>query len=305
MLPLPAIPTQAAIVFALSVLLFATAYLSARAGRVAVALAFVLMAGAGIRIYDSSDRHLHEWDERFHAVVAKHLIEHPLTPTLYDDPVLPFEYRDWMSNHIWLHKPPLALWLMAASLSLFGMSEFSLRLPSVILSALAIALTFAIGRRLFDTRVGLLAAGFHAVNGMLVALSGGSASADHVDTLLIVLFELGVFIAVLDTEADRVSTRVALGLILGLSVLTKWYPALLMLPVWAYLSLLNTPPPRFAPLRVDRHFRGDSDGPSVGVVHRARVSARGIVGVALRPHAFNRGIGGACQWTVVLHCRNA
>ena len=114
---------------------------------------------------------LHQWDERFHALVAKNLISDPLKPTLYRSPAVSYDYRDWTSNHVWLHKPPVALWLMAGSMRVFGINEIAMRLRSLLLSTGAVLLTFLIGRVLFDDRVALLAAGFHVVNGFLVALS--------------------------------------------------------------------------------------------------------------------------------------
>src|ERR1041385_4766087 len=57
------------------------------------------------------DPFLNPWDERFHALVAKNLMNHPLMPTLYDDTILNMDYYDnWAHYHIWLHKPPLFLW---------------------------------------------------------------------------------------------------------------------------------------------------------------------------------------------------
>jgi hypothetical protein len=85
-----------------------------------------------VRAYAAGDLALHPWDERYHAVVAKHLIETPLVPTLYAEPVLPYDYRDWTGNHVWLHKPPLSLWSQALSMWLFGVAEIPMRLPSVL-----------------------------------------------------------------------------------------------------------------------------------------------------------------------------
>ncbi len=50
---------------------------------------------------------LHDWDERYHALVAKNMIEQPFKPMLYKNPVLPYDYKDWdlksylacISNH--------------------------------------------------------------------------------------------------------------------------------------------------------------------------------------------------------------
>ena len=67
-------------------------YISYRLGRQERWFAASLVVGATallLRGYGAFDFALHPWDERFHALVAKHLIEQPLVPTLYNDPVLP------------------------------------------------------------------------------------------------------------------------------------------------------------------------------------------------------------------------
>ena len=146
---------------------------------------------------------LHPWDERYNALVAKHLAAHPLLPTLYDRPLLPYDYRNWRANHVWLHKPPLALWLMAASLRLFGAAGWAVRLPSILLSTFAILLTYDLGRRLFDSGTGLVAAGLQAVHGYLIALAAGRVPVDHVDSVLIAVVELGVWLAVVAVDRRR------------------------------------------------------------------------------------------------------
>ncbi len=81
-----------------------------------VAVLLLMVCGLMLRVYTSSDFFLHFWDERYHALVAKNLIKHPLIPTLYDDPILPYNYKNWTESHIWVHKQPLPLWTMAASM---------------------------------------------------------------------------------------------------------------------------------------------------------------------------------------------
>jgi|GEM_PF-2475173 len=47
-------------------------------------LAAIVILAAALRIWlCSTDSYLHEWDERYHALVAKNLLLHPLKPTLY------------------------------------------------------------------------------------------------------------------------------------------------------------------------------------------------------------------------------
>ena len=201
-------------------------------------LSLIVLAALVIRMDASWQYSLHEWDERFHALVAKNLIADPLKPTLYRSPAVAYDYRDWTSNHVWLHKPPVALWLMAGSMRVFGVNEIAMRLPSMLLATGAVLLTFLIGRVLFDDRVALLAAGFHAVNGFLVALSSGRRVADHVDTTLIFFVELGIWLALKSRSDPRTRDLLLTGVALGLAGLSKSAPALLILPV-AFVAFLQ------------------------------------------------------------------
>ena len=210
--------------------------------RVTARLALVVLAALVLRVDAARQESIHAWDERFHAVVAKNLISHPLTPTLYDRPLSADPRAHWTEAHVWLHKPPLALWMMAASMSAFGVNALAMRLPSVLFSTLGVVLTFAIGRRLFSDltrrsgcakadRVGLVAAGFQAVNGLLVNLASGRRVADHVDTVLITTVELAVYLSI--AAGTRLPPWRALlaGIALGAAVLAKSFPALAAVPV--------------------------------------------------------------------------
>ena len=194
-------------------------------------LSLIILAALIIRVDASWQYSLNPWDERFHALVAKNLIADPLKPTLYRSPAVAYDYRDWTSNHVWLHKPPVALWLMAGSMRIFGINEIAMRLPSLLLSTGAVLLTFLIGRLLFTDRVALLATGFHAVNGFLVALSSGRRVADHVDTALIFFVSLGIWTALKSRENPRTRDLWLTGVALGFAGLSKSAPALLILPV--------------------------------------------------------------------------
>ena len=196
-----------------------------------VRLALIVLAALLIRVDPAWQISLHLWDESVHALVAKHLVSHPLTPTLYDHPVLPMPLDDWTEAEIWLHKPPLALWLMAGSLATWGTHALALRVPSLLLSTLGVLVTYAIGRRVFDVRIGLLAASFQAVNGLLVALSSGRRVADHVDTA-VACVQLGILAIVAGTD-DRRAARGAwlAGIAMGLGVLAKSLPALIVAAV--------------------------------------------------------------------------
>ena len=208
-------------------LLVAAAVWRAAAARIGL----VLLAAFLIRTDAGWTRSLNAWDERFHALVAKNLLTDPFKPTLYRNPTVEYDYNDWTANHVWLHKPPGALWLMAGSMAVFGVNEIAMRLPGVLLSCAAVWLTFLIGRLLFTTGIALLAAGFQAVNGFLVALAAGRRVADHVDTALIAFVELGIWAALRHARDRRVKMLLLSGVALGAGLLTKSLPALLIVPV--------------------------------------------------------------------------
>ncbi|MBC7810841.1 MAG: glycosyltransferase family 39 protein [Burkholderiales bacterium] len=60
--------------------------------------------------------------------------------------------------------PPGYYWLLSIWRTLTGDSEFALRSLSVFVSVLSVALTFALGKRLYNSAAGLLAAAFVTVN---------------------------------------------------------------------------------------------------------------------------------------------
>jgi 4-amino-4-deoxy-L-arabinose transferase len=78
------------------------------------ALIILFIGTIGIYLFSALlDPFLNLWDERFHALVAKNLLSHPLRPTLYDDPVVNMAYNHWDNAIIWLHgysaqsRPPI------------------------------------------------------------------------------------------------------------------------------------------------------------------------------------------------------
>ena len=60
--------------------------------------------------------------------------------------------------------PPLYFLLLHFMVKLAGQSEFALRFPSLVFSVLTVSLLYAVGKRLFNQQVGLLAALFGAIS---------------------------------------------------------------------------------------------------------------------------------------------
>lgn len=223
------------IVFCAAGYFFAWRY--GRKGDFTAAVVLITLCGLALRLYTASDFFLHEWDERYHALVARNLMQHPLLPTLYDNPVLPYDYRDWTANHIWVHKQPLPLWTMAASLWLFGVNEMALRLPSVVLSTLGIWLAYLIGSYFGNKKAGLLTAFFFSINGLIIELTAGRVATDHIDIYFLFFIELAIVFSILFAQRKRTVFNLLAGISLGAAVLSKWLPAFIVLPVWLLIVI--------------------------------------------------------------------
>src|SRR5436309_183463 len=75
-----------------------------------ILLTLILLGSFLLKLHHLDHQALKGLDESFHAVVAKNLLKHPLTPTFIDRPFLPSRLGDWQVEHIWLHKPIWPLW---------------------------------------------------------------------------------------------------------------------------------------------------------------------------------------------------
>lgn len=218
-------------------LIFRLSFLSFKANKPSKSLFFLIFGGTLLRLWASSDAFLHEWDERYHALVAKNLAENPLVPLLYKMPLLPYDFHNWSNNHVWLHKQPLSLWLMSLSINLFGNTEGAVRLPSLLLSVGCIYLTYSIAKFFTDEKTALLAAFFQSVNGLVIELAAGRQSTDHVDTAFLFFIELSIWFTILYVKNKNTISVLAIGALTGLAILTKSFPALIVLPIFFVLTI--------------------------------------------------------------------
>jgi 4-amino-4-deoxy-L-arabinose transferase-like glycosyltransferase len=111
-----------------------------------LAEATLLATAAALFLYQLGADALRDWDEATYAAVAREMLER----------------RDWLSPSLgdvyYPNKPPLLYWLMAAFDGLFGVREFSSRLPAALFGLLGVVGVFLVGRRLHGRQTGLLAA---------------------------------------------------------------------------------------------------------------------------------------------------
>lgn len=105
-------------------------------------LAALLSIGTLLRLIDLGELSF-RWDEDLSSLAAKAIAMHGI-------PELP-------SGMIYPRSLPF-LYVLAGSGMLFGFDEWSLRLPAVLFGVASIALAFAFGKSLFDTKVGLVMA---------------------------------------------------------------------------------------------------------------------------------------------------
>ncbi len=214
---------------------YALAFRQYKKNNVAIALLLIITCGLLLRIYTATDLFLHPWDERYHALVAKNLIEHPFRPALYDDPVMPYDFKSWAANHIWLHKQPIPLWTMALSMSAFGINEIALRLPSVLLTTLGIWITFFIANYLFNKRVGIISAFLYSIHGLIVEVAAGRVATDHIDVFFLFFIQLSVLFAIKFLKSKKLLYNILCGITTGFAILSKWLPALIVIPIWLLL----------------------------------------------------------------------
>ena len=114
-----------------------------------------------------------------------------------------------------VHKPPLYFWLVAAGYKIFGVGEIAIRLPSMASFLCVLALTYVLGRRVFDPWTGLVAALFAALHPTLATQS----CVGMLDSTMIAL-SLGAAWFLLRAE-KRPRDFLWWGLCCGLALLTK------------------------------------------------------------------------------------
>jgi 4-amino-4-deoxy-L-arabinose transferase-like glycosyltransferase len=146
-------------------------------------------------------------------------------------------------------KPPLALWVQAASAKLFGFSPLSLLLPEAIIGVLSVAALYWVMSRRLGAWAAVAGALTLAVFPSFVAVSRENG----VDPVLILLLILACGAGLRACETGRWRTLVGCGVLIGLAFNTKTLAAYLVVPPIALAYLVCAPgrvPRRIAQLVV-------------------------------------------------------
>ena len=138
------------------------------------------------------------------------------------------------SNAITVDKPPAALWVMALSVRLFGLSSFAILLPQVLMGVGTVAVVYATVRRWFGPAAGLL-------GGLVMALTPVAVLMfrfNNPDALLTLLMALAVWATLRAVEAGSVRWMALAGVFTGFGFLTKSLQVFLVLPALGLVWLV-------------------------------------------------------------------
>ncbi len=134
-------------------------------------------------------------------------------------------------------KPPLGLWIQAASAWLFGFHGWSLLLPQVLAGILSVVLLYHLVRRAFGPVAGLLAALALAVAPINVATSRNNT----MDSLLVLALLVAAWAVSRAAEAGRLRWLLLCACMVGLGFNIKMLQAYLVLPAFGLLYLVAAP----------------------------------------------------------------
>lgn len=93
--------------------------------------------------------HLFDWDEINFAEISREML-------LLED-----YFRIYVNFQPFWEKPPFFFWNQVLAMRLFGINEFSARLPNALIGIASLVLLFNIGKQLYSTRFGIIWAGVY------------------------------------------------------------------------------------------------------------------------------------------------
>jgi 4-amino-4-deoxy-L-arabinose transferase-like glycosyltransferase len=130
------------------------------------------------------------------------------------------------ANAITVDKPPAALWPMALSVRLFGLSSWAILAPEVLMGVGTIAVVYAAVRRRFSPAAGLIA-------GAVLALTPVAALMfrfNNPDAMLALLMAVACSLVIRALEDGRTKWLLWAGAAIGFAFLAKTLQAFLILP---------------------------------------------------------------------------
>lgn len=150
-----------------------------------------------------------------------------------------FARHDWITPYYQgqfrFQKPILFYWLVSLSYLVFGVTNFGVRFPSALFGVLSVIFTFNIGRKLFDRKTALAAAGILATT-FIFFMYSRYASPDMTLTFLVV-YSIYLFIKGSKNPEKDKGFFIAFFAVLGLAAMNKGCIGFL-LPLVVILSFI-------------------------------------------------------------------
>jgi 4-amino-4-deoxy-L-arabinose transferase-like glycosyltransferase len=142
-------------------------------------------------------------------------------------------------------KPPLALWVQALSVRVFGYSSLSMLVPQALMGVASVGLLYDLVRRRFGRAAGFAGGLALALTPITVAISRHN----NPDALLVLCCVAALWFALRALEDGRTRWLVLAGVCVGLGFETKMLVALVVVPGIALAYLLVAPRGRLRALR--------------------------------------------------------
>src|SRR5919202_844548 len=148
-----------------------------------------------------------------------------------------FFFVSFDAGFVTVDKPPLGLWVQAASAELFGFHGWSLLLPQALTGVLSVALLYRLVSRAFGPVAGLVAALVLAVTPVATAVERTNNS----DGLLVLTVLITAWMVIRAVETGRLGWLLAGAIVVGLGFNIKMLEAFLVLPAFYLLYLVSAP----------------------------------------------------------------
>jgi 4-amino-4-deoxy-L-arabinose transferase-like glycosyltransferase len=141
------------------------------------------------------------------------------------------------ANLITVDKPPAALWPMAISVKLFGLSSWSILVPQALMGVASVGILYLAVRRVAGAAAGLIAGAVLALTPVAVLMF----RFNNPDALLVLLLVSAAYTTIRATEKASMRWLVWTGVLVGFAFLTKSLQAFLPLPAFALVYLYAAP----------------------------------------------------------------
>ncbi len=134
-------------------------------------------------------------------------------------------------------KPPIALWIQAAAVKLFGFNGYSLFIPQVLEGTASVWIVYHLVQRRFGTLAGLAAGLFLAVTPVSVAID----RSNNTDSCLVLVLLLAAWALVRAAEEGDRRLLILSPALIGLGFNVKMLAAFVVLPTFALVYFLAAP----------------------------------------------------------------